>query len=682
MSAARRLRVFAALLWAALAAAAAPAAEPETGERMVRPTGRALGAAWLTHELARDLFPGARDVAPLDGEPPAAAVYADGALAGYLFVTRDAAPSLGFSSAPFLIAVGLRLDGALAGIRILHHAEPIIDLYALADRVPSFIAAYPGLDIREPHRVASDGGGEEGVIDAISAATISTILFNEAIFGAARQVARRRGVAVANRPAVDLSAQEAASFRELAADGSIGRLRGAAGPVDLYFAPATPPTIGRALLGATKYNLFVSGRDPGDLFVVLMARGPWRFDPHPFRLDGDLERVRVVQDGRRFPLSRDRYRYLNMAHRGDTPAFAQAGLYRIPGETGIDPLAPWRLEAAADGANGSAAVVGAEYRLAERYIAHPAAGAPPVDAAPAWRAAWRDRAGDLAVLGALLAALTAILVFMAPLTRRPRLYAGLRIGFLAVVLVWLGWIAGAQITVLNVLTWLQSLVAGHGLTAFLSDPLIAALILFVAVTLVVWGRGVFCGWLCPFGALQELLAKLARLLRIPALGPGRMGRWPEYAKYAKYAVLAALVALSFHSMAAAGVAAEVEPFKTAITLGFAREWPFVAWAAALLAAGLFVERFFCRFLCPLGAAMAIGGRLRLRRLEVLPRRAECGSPCRLCAHKCPVGAIGGNGAIDMDECFYCLDCQVAYRDSSVCPPLVAARRRAPAPAGR
>jgi len=50
---------------------------------------------------------------------------------------------------------------------------------------------------------------------------------------------------------------------------------------------------------------------------------------------------------------------------------------------------------------------------------------------------------------------------------------------------------------------------------------------------------------------------------------------------------------------------EVEPFKTSIVLKFAREWPFVVYALTLLAAGRFVERFFCRYLCPLGAALAI-----------------------------------------------------------------------------
>ena len=653
---------FAAAMAAALAAA--PAAGTEAGTSMARWSGP--GSGWLTDGLVASLFPGAAGFDLPAGDPPAAAVHgADGTPAGYVFRTIDAVPSLGYASSPFEIAVGLRVDGALSAIRILDHSEPIIDLYTLADRVPSFVAEYPGLDIRKPHRVVVVDTGEEGTIDAISSATVSAILFNDAILSAARRVARARGIAAAAEPRVDLAAWREATFASLTADGSIARLdlRGA----ELHFAPVLPPTIGRALLGKTLYNMLVGGDDPRDLTVILMARG-WRFDPHALRADGDLERVAILQNGRRFALNRERYRYLNVLPGRGAPAFDQIGLYRVEREAGIDPLAPWRLEAVADGARATA-----EYRLAAEYIARPDAAAGAVPHGPAWRDAWRARAADLAALGVLLAALVGILLAMRPLTRRPRLYAALRVGFLLVVLVWLGWIAGAQLTVLNLLTWARAFAGEFAFAAFMSDPLVAAAALFVLATLVVWGRGVFCGWLCPFGALQELLAKLARALRIPAAP--RAPRLAARLKYAKYAVLAGLVALSFHSMAVAGAAAEIEPFKTAITLGFSREWPYVAWAAALLAAGLFVERFFCRFLCPLGAALAIGGRLRLRLFDPLPRRAECGSPCQLCARKCPVNAIRPDGAIDMDECFYCLDCQVAYRDDTVCPPRVAARRR-------
>jgi NosR/NirI family nitrous oxide reductase transcriptional regulator len=143
----------------------------------------------------------------------------------------------------------------------------------------------------------------------------------------------------------------------------------------------------------------------------------------------------------------------------------------------------------------------------------------------------------------------------------------------------------------------------------------------------------------------------------------------------KYVSLAVLTAAAVHGLATMAVAAEIEPFKTVISLHMERTWPYVAFALVILVAGLFVERAFCRFLCPLGAVMAIGGRLRLRRFTSLKRRKECGSPCQLCANRCPIQAIEPSGAINMDECFYCLDCQIIHNDATVCPPLVYEAKR-------
>jgi polyferredoxin len=115
---------------------------------------------------------------------------------------------------------------------------------------------------------------------------------------------------------------------------------------------------------------------------------------------------------------------------------------------------------------------------------------------------------------------------------------------------------------------------------------------------------------------------------------------------------------------AAFAMAEVEPFKTAITLKFMRDWPFVVYAALLLIAGLFIERFFCRYLCPLGAALAIPARMRM--FEWLKRYRECGAECQLCARTCTVQAIHPLGQINPNECIYCLQCQAKYFDSAVC----------------
>ena len=689
-----------------VSAIAAPAAgaDPRAVSRLELWENRTLGAEWLSLELAQRLFPEADDVLPLEGKARSATVLRGDIKLGYLFVTSDLTRSLGFSLEPFSIAVGLALDGTLAGIEVVEQNEPIIDLIMLHDLVAPFAAQYAGVDVRLPLRVRLTTVEEPGTIDGISSATISAVLFNEAILSGARKVARERGLRLNDEPAVDLVLYEEKTLADLIADGSIGRLRvvnsdlaatAVTAPalvaphellggkaefepgllIDLLVAPAHPPTIGRNLLGQARYNLFVSGRDHHDLSLLLMANGPYLFDPDELQAAGVLDRLRVVQDGRVFPLDREHHRYINFLPDRSVPRFTQIGLFWITAEQGIDPLAPFRVELDVVDRDGRARTTfGLDYSLDWRYVIEPSGLALASDeSGPAWLAIWRVQAGNIAILALLLAVLTAILVKMQWLARRPRLLTPLRMVFLAVVVGWLGWEVGAQVTIVNLLTWLQAALGNGSLEVVLSDPLIAVLMAFVVVTLVIWGRGVFCGWLCPFGAMQELLAKAAQRLGIaPVSLSWRAHRilWPL-----KYAVLAVLVGLSFYSMAVAGTAAEVEPFKTAISLKFARDWPFVVYAATLLAIGLTVERFFCRFLCPLGAAMALGGKLRLRRLTFLRRYAECGSSCQLCARRCPIQAIAPSGGIVMDECFYCLDCQMLYHDAHQCPPLAQARKR-------
>jgi len=184
-----------------------------------------------------------------------------------------------------------------------------------------------------------------------------------------------------------------------------------------------------------------------------------------------------------------------------------------------------------------------------------------------------------------------------------------------------------------------------------------------------WGRGAFCGWLCPFGALQELLNNLAKLLRIPQIAVPfgvHQRLWPI-----KYIIFLVLFGLSLYSLSFSEQASEVEPFKTAMILDFVRTWPFVLYALVLLFAGLFIERFFCRYLCPLGAALAIPARIRM--FDWLKRYRECGNPCQRCSNECPVQAIHPEGNINPNECIQCLHCQVLYHDDHLCPVMIQKR---------
>jgi polyferredoxin len=289
-----------------------------------------------------------------------------------------------------------------------------------------------------------------------------------------------------------------------------------------------------------------------------------------------------------------------------------------------------------------------------------------------WQRAWVGQAFNIFVLVMLLVVVSAVLVFKHVIVRRRQLYRWVRLSILAVVLVWLGWIAGAQLSIVNVFAYAQAIAGRLEWSTLLFEPLIVILVVYTALSLILLGRGVFCGWLCPFGAFQELLSQLARFARVPQLTPSftlNEGLWAV-----KYLVVIGLAAVSvLWSMELGLLGAEVEPFKTAITLKFERPWPYAVYAILLLVVGLFMERFFCRFLCPLGGVLAFLGRFRL--FQWLKRRPECGAPCHICEVSCPVQAIEPSGTINMNECFQCLDCQVDYYDDRRCPPLVFLRKK-------
>jgi len=290
---------------------------------------------------------------------------------------------------------------------------------------------------------------------------------------------------------------------------------------------------------------------------------------------------------------------------------------------------------------------------------------------PFWASVWRERWWQVVVLCVALGILTLILLFQDWLTRRPKLLKVIRTGFLLFTLLFIGWYTLAQLSIIHVLTFFNALLHQFTWEAFLVDPLIFILWGFVALTLLLWGRGVYCGWLCPFGALQELSSQIARRFRIPEITIPDVIH--ERLTALKYVIFVALFGLSLQSIGYAAKAAEVEPFKTVIVMHFNREGIFLVYALGLLVVGIFNRKFFCKYLCPLGAALAIPAPLRI--FDWLRRRKECGRPCQICARQCEVQAIRPTGEINSNECHYCLDCQVTYWDDHDCPPLSEKRIR-------
>ena len=682
---------------------------------------------WVNISNAQIFFSSADKLSSLQSDPPSVSVFSKGELIGYLFLTKDITSSKGYSSQTFEMLVGLKLDGKIAGAKILNHKEPIIGMYTPEGELilPKFTEQYRNLDIRVPTKVNLLRTEGEGSIDGISSATVSAVLFNGAILRASRIVALSRGIRLNDNPVVDIINYQETSFSKLLSDGSISRLtltmedlktdgvskpkvsnrsgvadiyrykslfagntpvaanqkevkkgykdtdRGLA--LDLFLAPVVTPTIGRNLLGDKWYDIFIAGRDPNETTIVIAALGRYPLDGEPNIATGYFKRLAVVQDENYIQLSKDNFRNLGFLHGEDKPFFAEVGIYRIPAENNLNPVKPWMLEVLIESEEiRESKKYTLNYALDSKYIIQPDGISKLADKdEPIWHAAWESQKNNIFILLVTLVVLTVALTKIEMLSKfdsRRKVFRNL---FLAWILVWLGWIAGGQITILSILMWVTAPITNPSWNVLLSDPLLTLLMLYVVISFLFWGRGLFCGWLCPFGALQELLGKTAQYLKIPQIKiPEKINR---KSLNIKYIILILLVFISFYSAELLNIGSEIEPFKTSISMKFQREWYFVVYATLLLGLSLFIERFFCRFLCPLGAFMVIGGKLRMN--NPLKRRNECGNPCKLCSKACPIDAINIKGHINMNECFYCLDCQSLYYDNNKCPPLVIERKK-------
>jgi transcriptional regulator of nitric oxide reductase len=120
-----------------------------------------------------------------------------------------------------------------------------------------------------------------------------------------------------------------------------------------------------------------------------------------------------------------------------------------------------------------------------------------------WVDSWSKRWIDIAVLISGLVILSVALIRQRATSANASRLSLFRIGYLLFTLIVIGWMFQGQLSIVNITASLDAIATGNDLSFLLADPMTVILWIFVAITLVVWGRGTFCGWLCPFGAFQE-----------------------------------------------------------------------------------------------------------------------------------------------------------------------------------
>ena len=656
-------------------------------------------------------FPGA-SLSAAEGDYQVRTITKGDEVLGYAFQSINVVDIPAYSGKPINMQVLLDPQGVIVDAYVLEHHEPILLIGIPEEELHAFNAKYQG--IRVDQRVVVGRSRDENAvtIDAVTGATVTVMVVNEIVMRAAHDVAVSLGLVeskagIAQKPAtVREDYYEQATWSDLTGNGAIRRLhltkgdideafKGTEGEgideaaadevqdtfIDLYATHLNPPTIGRALLGDAHYRTLMDELKPGEHAVAVMGSGEYSFKGSGYVRGGIFDRVQLRQFGNVISFRDMDFQRLDDVYAEGIPDFREMAVFIVREHAAFDPGSPWTLELLVRRQTGpiSGMFTSFElpYQMPEQYIERPQPTAEELAAIeeanrPVWVNIWYQKSFQIGVILVALGLLTVILFLQDKFTQRPQFLHWLRRGYLVFTVVFIGWYALGQLSVVNVLTFVHALFQDFRWELFLSDPVIFIIWTFTAASILLWGRGVFFGWLCPYGALQELINEAARKLKVPQYELPFAVHERLWA--IKYIVLLVLFGISLESMMMAEKAAEVEPFKTAITLKFDRQWWFVAYAVFLLVINIFTRKVYCRYVCPLGAALSISSKVRL--FDWLKRRPECGNPCQLCAKECEIQAIHPDGHINHNECHYCLDCQMTYHNENKCPPLILKNKRA------
>ena len=644
-----------------------------------------------------EVFPGATHFSPRKGQPPYVEAYdndsAQKKLLGYVMLSTDITDTPAYSGKPVVTLIGMDKDGRFVGVKVLKHSEPILLLGIPESALINFNNQYLGRSVTDTIEVGPSRPEENVIgVDAISGATVTVVAQNQVVMASGSAVARQTGIIAptVREQARFIATGQTYDWDQLVKMGAVQRLlvkpeqvglpRGPEPFIELWFGDLNQPDVGRSLLGQNGFDSLRSRIKEGEsaLFVVKTA-GAESFKGSGFVRGGIYDRVQVKQGADSFTFrDLDSFNLYGLEAAG-SPRYTESAIFIIRSPA-FSAAYPWKfafLGNRVDRATGhrSFAVFESKYWLPAALLE---GGRPKVEepAAP-WVRIWKSQALPISLFALLLVTVTVVYALREKLTRLSTHknkwpVNAFKYSFWAISIFWIGFGYMAQPSITQVLTWFHALLFQWTWSLFLSDPFIFLFWIFIIVTVFLFGRGLFCGWMCPFGSLQEGIYKIAEAVGLKRFQTQLPQKWHDRLKWVKYAVFFGLIAVSMFSMGLAEKLSEVEPFKTTFLVGVLnRSWPYGLFVAAILGVSIFIERPYCKYICPLGASLAMPSTFRWFGLK---RKQDCNS-CKACAVGCGAQAIDTDGRIDHRECLHCLDCMILYTDVKGCPPLAKERKR-------
>ncbi|WP_121627657.1 4Fe-4S binding protein [Poseidonibacter antarcticus] len=606
-------------------------------------------------------------------------------LHSYIFESFDYAPIAGFSGGKMNLLIRIDLEGNFLDVEVLDQDEPVFVSGLGIEPFIKFLKQYKGKSLKNSIKVGTSKDQTSSVhIDGVTKATASVKIANDIILGSAVQVAKTKLMGIApkeiHHPKEDLF--EKYTWNELLENKLITHIKVTKEQIenlfkgsdyildltdkekneialDLYIADLSIPSVAKNLIKTSTQNEISDELRKTDEAILIFANGEFKFLTEKFIPRSSPDELGILQDG--FNLNIRDGDYI-IEFLDNIPKFEQSIILEVDKRYDFDPSSLWTLNIKTARGTDSifltplAGYLSFDIEPIKKYFNI----IKKEKETPLWLTSIYEQKVKLITLTLFLSFLFIMLYKYQTLLTKLRYKRTILLTF---TLFFIGWYGQGQLSMVTVLGVVKAIVNSQSLMFLLYDPFSLIIWFFVFVSLAIWGRGTFCGWLCPYGTLQEFSHYLGRLLKLPRIRVSESLN--NKLVYIKYVVLAALILSVIFAPNISEYLIEIEPFKTSITLIFDREIPYVLYALFWLFLGMFLFKGFCRYFCPLGAFLSLMGRLKI--LDWLPRRAECGNPCNNCHKSCNYQAIDKkSGAIKYADCFQCLDCVQIYSDANLC----------------
>ena len=522
---------------------------------------------------------------------------------GYIYSTWDMVKSLGYDRSPYEIIIGLNTSGTIAGAKLTYHNEPLFEHDVSEEDLLKYVQRTK--DINIANGMAKSSRDKPIRPDTVHRGTISSNLMHQAIFQSSRNAALSIGLYDnQNTNRLNYLKEQNLNWDQLVKNNYITYKRNYISESlkdysnknetikysEIAFTLITPRSIGYNILKKNRHDKYMASLNSKDQAILIAGNG-YSFKGDKWRSSKKFERIRLVQGEIIIKFNASDHTRISKIQSKNSPIFKEVSIFKIDYKYNFDPTKAWYLELLDinyQGKNIKNIII--PYLINEELIIKK------VKEVPIWINVWLESKFRIILLSFALLVLSLITIFQDKISKYRNTFKYIRISYLSFTLIWIGWYTGAQLSIFNILSIIRVPITGADLNYFLIDPLIFIILAFTIISALILGRGLFCGWLCPFGALQELIGWIAKNLGI------KKREIPEkyYTKLwtIKYFILVTIIGTSFISMETASTLAEVEPFKTAIMRHFNRGIPYVSYAIVLLCLSAFMERGFCRFICP------------------------------------------------------------------------------------